>query len=244
MKNSYLFEQNKVFIIMALLVFVLLTTVILVFYFISQNQPTTTVSIKNYGDYEKTLPPSERESIETMLFNTIDSNLENIEQQKLDDVYIRDGSYSQELVGDNYNTEFIVDIESIKQSYKVTNTYPRQGRQAGQNYDYNILVFCLPKQDLKYGEFKCLDRISQEKGLQAADPIASLLPHATLDYLIEIGDSSAEGDKLNLAVTIYLSQADYNSGVDASIKLRKEAINSWFESHNLNPDNYIINYVY
>src|SRR5690606_12092902 len=131
-KNSYLFEQNKVFIIMALLIFVLLTTVILVFYFISQNQPTASLSIKNYNDYEKTMPSSERESIETLLFNTIESNFENIEQQKLDDVYIRDGSYSQELVGDNYNTEFIVDIESIKQSYKVTDTYPRQGRQAGQ----------------------------------------------------------------------------------------------------------------
>ncbi|HRQ86521.1 MAG TPA: hypothetical protein PLY16_00245, partial [Candidatus Saccharibacteria bacterium] len=155
---------------------------------------------------------------------------------------IRDNSYSQHIEEGNYKTTFIVDVESVQQSYKIQNLYPVDGRIDGVAYDYDVLVLCPSKEELIYEDSNCQDRLSEEKNLPQSDPILAFLPHSTLDYLIEA--DQFEDDKLRLSITLYLSEADYKSNINSVIEARKQAIDTWMKNNSLDPANYHISYLY
>ena len=239
MDRFYLLKQNRVPIIIVSLVLIVSLTALFLLYLFMGERPTTGISIRNYDQYVKNLPPAERSTMESLLYTTITSNTD---QQNVGDALIRDNSYSQVEEKGNYKTLFIVDIASLQQSYKVQNIYPIDGRVDGVAYDYDTLVLCPSKEKLIYEDFNCQDRISEEKNLPQSDPILALLPHSTLDYLIEAGQF--KDDKLHLQITLYLSEADYKSNVNRVIETRKQAIATWMENSGIDPNNYHITYIY
>lgn len=117
--------------------------------------------ITNYDTTVKNLPTQRKNYASKMLLYTLNDNgVSTIPT----DVTIRDGSYSQTVNTDTmtYYTTYIVDIPSIKQSYRITDQY-----SAIDNYDptsYATVVTCLNQDELIYGNFNCSDQIRQEKG--------------------------------------------------------------------------------
>lgn len=241
MKNSYLWQQNKRVILIALAITVVLTVIGVWYYLYLQNRPTTSIGIRNYDQYVKNLPRSERTLIEETLYGTIEDNLQDITPAIVGDVFIRDNSYQQLYEDGIYTTSFIVDAEKIRQSYKVQSFYPEEGRNDPTiAYDYDVVVLCLAQEDLIYETFDCKDRSSTEYNLPKSDPVLSLLPYTTLGYSVDIGEFV--DDKLELIIRLYLSDVDYRTG-EAAVKASREAeIKQWLRDNSLNPDDYIFVY--
>lgn len=81
-------------------------------------------------------------------------------------IVVRDNSLKQTYNNKafTYTTDFIVDLPSAKQSYRVHDEYYMIPHR--YNNDYALLVTCPHPEDLIYPPFKCTDRIKQEGGTE------------------------------------------------------------------------------
>ena len=234
-------KRQLAIILSSLLVFAAIVAIV-VSYINQGKENLTGLKIANYDTYVKNLPKSERELIENMLYETVLLNgVKEEDIKNVKDALIRESSYKQEFDKKIYTTHFIVDIKSLKKSFRVEDLYSNLSPEQSGLYDYTLLVLCLDKKDLIYGEFKCQDRMSVENGLEQFDPIIQHLPESNLDYSLSL-DTSSRKPKVN--ATLYLSEVDYRLGLESAIEQRKETIKKWFISNSLDINNYIIEYKY
>jgi len=238
-------DKNRRLVITSVIVGFIIIVLIMVGLFLNNLREENSgdrIKINNYDTYVKNLSSSEREAIETTLYSTVAFNVSDDEQIKaIDDAVIREASYNQSLNNRIYTTKFIVDIESIKQSYEIQDLYSNQDPEQSGLHDYTTLALCLSTDKLKYGEFVCQDRISQEKGLTQSDPILQYLPVSTLEYTLRVDPTSKD---LKLIAEISLSEIDYKLGEEAAVEQYKLALNEWFLTKDLDISLYDIRYEY
>ena len=82
------------------------------------------------------------------------------------DIIIRKNSYRQTMTDADkliYQTDFIIDLPKVKQSYQVKDSYSPLPAETSGLYDYTTLILCLDKSQLIYGDFNCNDRIKSER---------------------------------------------------------------------------------
>ncbi len=82
------------------------------------------------------------------------------------DIVIRKNSYRQTMTDADkliYQTDFIIDLPKVKQSYQVKDSYSPLPAETSGLYDYTTLILCLDKSQLIYGDFNCDDRIKSER---------------------------------------------------------------------------------
>ena len=82
------------------------------------------------------------------------------------DIVIRKNSYRQTMTNADkliYQTDFIIDLPKVKQSYQVKDSYSPLPAETSGLYDYTTLILCLDKPQLIYGDFGCNDRIKSEQ---------------------------------------------------------------------------------
>lgn len=82
------------------------------------------------------------------------------------DIVIRKNSYRQTMTNADkliYQTDFIIDLPKVKQSYQVKDSYSPLPAETSGLYDYTTLILCLNKSQLIYGDFNCNDRIKSEQ---------------------------------------------------------------------------------
>ena len=82
------------------------------------------------------------------------------------DIIIRKNSYRQTMTDADkliYQTDFIIDLPKVKQSYQVKDSYSPLPAETSGLYDYTTLILCLDKSQLIYGDFSCNDRIKSEQ---------------------------------------------------------------------------------
>lgn len=82
------------------------------------------------------------------------------------DIVIRKNSYRQTMTNADkliYQTDFIIDLPKVKQSYQVKDSYSPLPAETSGLYDYTTLILCLDKSQLIYGDFNCNDRIKNEQ---------------------------------------------------------------------------------
>lgn len=118
-------------------------------------------TIKNYDQVVHNLTNNEKREASIMLLYTLKDNGINSVPA---DANIRNKSYNQSLDQSTmrYSTAYIVDIPSIGQSYRIRNTY--SPIPANNPPSYNTVVECLPKTELLYGNFNCVDQEMRERG--------------------------------------------------------------------------------
>lgn len=82
------------------------------------------------------------------------------------DIVIRKNSYRQTMTDADkliYQTDFVIDLPKVKQSYQVKDSYSPLPAETSGLYDYTTLILCLDKSQLIYGDFSCNDRIKSEQ---------------------------------------------------------------------------------
>lgn len=131
-----------------------------------KKEGNTTYYVNNISNYDSTvtnLPQTEADAIYFQLNYTLGLNGVN---RAVTDAVIRDGSYRQQITDTEhmiYETTFIIDIPSLKQSYSVIDKYSPLPMEESGLTDYTTLVLCPDADDLIYGEFQCTDRVKWEK---------------------------------------------------------------------------------
>lgn len=131
-----------------------------------KKEGNTTYYVNNISNYDSTvtnLPQAEADAIYFQLNYTLGLNGVN---RAVTDAVIRDGSYRQQITDTEhmiYETTFIIDIPSLKQSYSVIDKYSPLPMEESGLTDYTTLVLCPNTDDLIYGEFQCTDRVKWEK---------------------------------------------------------------------------------
>ena len=206
-----------------------------------ENQFGKFIRIQNYTSKVKNLPGDVRDATESYLYNVTKMNVnDSVNVSKISDAHIRDGSDTQEEQSGVYTGSYIVDMESIKQSYGVSYTYSDDDSKMGGN---PIVIQCLPKEKLIYGEFKCTDLVSEQSS--TTDPLIRYLPYENFSF--KISPDATQGDTLVLVTTLSIPESDLKGSQDsrlAVINAYKSQVEDWIRSKGADPNKYIITYNY
>lgn len=208
------------------------------------NQFGKFIRIQNYTSKVKNVSGDMRDATETSLYNTVVKNVSSADiASRVSDAYIRKDSEKQSYDGgtSTFVGEFIVDMESIKQSYQVSYSYSRDVNQdVGGD---PVIISCLPKELLKFGEFKCSDITSEQTNRY--DSILQHLPYQNFSFALS--PDATQGDKLVIHAKLSIPESSL-SGDAASrasvIAAYKGEVVKWIRAKGLNPDDYTIQYNY
>lgn len=238
-------QKRQLSVLIALIALFVAGSIAIIIYSIFENTKSPYaqhMGIANLQDYTAGQPTDHDALayIEYALYNTISYNVDRtLKNNEITDILIRTGSFSQDYNDSTkiHAVHFIVDIESLRQSYDVK--YEWSDDHSLENLsEYGTIVSCLPVDQLIYGDFNCQDMFTAEK--QVVDPIIDQLPHSELGY--EITSGALDGNQLTLNIKITLSASDERIGADQAIASYKDQATAWIRSIGLDPANYTISY--
>lgn len=219
-------------IIAIFIVLVLLGIIVYVVFVNKQNNDQ--IVIRNYDKYIKTLPQERRSLINTQLYNVIKSSSPD-KEIKIDDAVIREESYTETFneLEKTYSSTLIIDIPSIKQSYRAIFNWSIDGSVVlkGDGLKFG----CLPKDQLIYGDFNCSKVLNLP--VINTDPILQYVPYTDDSSGIKYKISA----HMNNGVIEYLSIFFNTCASYSKEKYKTEALN-WIRSKNIDPDKYTIKY--
>lgn len=227
--------------------FVGLIAVVSLMFFLTQsneNQFGKFIRIQNYTQKVKNLPGEMRDSMESSLYNTVVKNVDSEDTaSRVGDAIIRDGSESQDYTQQTtvYDGSFIVDMKSIKQSYRIQYIYSDSNtRETGGS---PVVVSCLPEDQLIYGPFNCVDLVSSQT--TNTDSIMQYLPYENFSF--KLSPDATQGDELIIIATLDIPQSDLKGNAASKrevVALYKGEVNDWFKSKGIDPTKYEIQYNY
>lgn len=222
----------KVFIIIIVLCFMVLLVISLMQIF-RQNPYGDELRIDNLSSYVPNLPQDKKDSMFATLYKTVSSNLSNGQTAPRSGARIRDNSASSayDEKTDIYSGEFIVDIESVGQSFRVQ--YEWSPTENNPNLSsYSIVITCLPEDQLIYGYFPCRDM--QNDG--------SFSPINTISFYLPYYGKTKTGANFVIQKRNYNSGREYlevniNSCGDQNLLAEaEEAAKEWVETYHINPE--------
>ena len=202
---------------------------------LTQNDPTKT-TIKNYTDVVKNLPDDIRDSFEKSLYKMLAYNNPGKDISNIKDVIIRkDSNQQSEAKKGQFSGSFIVDIESLRQSYQVRyreSADPKDGFATG----YPINVLCLDKNKLIYGDFDCKDMTFWQT---SSDPLANKLPYSS-DYYKITGIFSQDQTKPTIVIQVMINNNSQRTK-ERFMKYKDDAL-VWIKNQGVDLNNYTIEY--
>lgn len=137
--------------ITALVVGQALIIVILVLVVQSFTKEKEHVVIEDSGIAGSNMPEEAESFVADNIWEVIKNNVMDNAQSRVDDVVIREGTYEEETLDDGtVQATFIVDIDSLKQSYTVSTGWSKDGKTV-----YEVVVNCPPISKMKYPETVC-----------------------------------------------------------------------------------------
>lgn len=209
------------------------------------NQFGKFIKIQNYSSKVKNLNSNARDAMESYLYNVVVKNkIAEKDASRVSDATIREGSDSQKYNSQTtvYDGSFIVDMQSIKQSYNVQYSFSRDKTQ----YDLGgnqVVVSCLPEKDLKWGPFDCTDLVS-EQSAQYSEVLA-YLPYENTSF--KLSPDATRGDFLTIVVTLHIADIDLSGDQSqdaAAVAMYKGEVKKWFDARNLDMSKYTFDWNY
>lgn len=238
-------ERKKVLlrIVIAFIAIVAVVIVLAFFFRSDKNQYGYFIKIQNFDQKVKNVPSDTRDSLESYLYNVVVMNVTpDFDARKVGDAYIREGSERQELNNTNvYTGEFIIDIESIKQSYRAQYSYSTDetSRLTAGN---PVVISCLPEDQLKYGPFECKDLVSGQSNKQ--DILMQYLPYQNFSFKIIPVE---EDGHIHLEVALDIPEVDLRGPVESRSEVvanYKIQVAQWITSKGADPSDFEIIYNY
>lgn len=171
--NKTVFNFKIIAIILAIPLLIILLLII--------NQPRLPkdgTNIENLAEYDKNIPVTKRNLVLQNLYQTIKLNLKENEIPPTRGAKIRANTFKTETdrKKDYTNTSFIVDIDSLHQSYLVQYHWSNNPKNPDMPQDYPELTSCLSNpDDAIYPEFICKDTF--RSGKNAYEIISNYLPY-------------------------------------------------------------------
>lgn len=224
-------SSSRIKMIAALVVtFVVIVISVSVAFMIMDNH--VTVVIRNLDDYMSSISNKDKKVLHGGFGDFIKEKVGSVPS----DIYIRDGSYFSIKTDDFDTASFIVDIDSLKASYKVSFAYPSE-----EYTSINPVIDCPSLSDMKYPETECVGMYSTTDLMkeEQANPIQSILPI----MVDEFDDNSGVATRYDI-FGFFDSENEnkFNvSIVDYSCNNRENAL-QMIRNKGFNPDDYTIDY--
>ena len=213
----WVFLQTLVVIILALAIHIVF-------------QSKTRIEIENGGEVTSAIPDEYMENFKKTLWELISSNVDNIDKNVIDDVVIRDGTY-EEVINDNVKSaNFIIDIDSIKQTFAVSIGWSENSKDGPDN---NVSIECPPVDEMKYPETVCYGMYNNTYSLDLYLP-HTVYPEGSEDDGVTAPNYMITGDEGTKTLDIMVSVCDAE-------KFKKEAL-GYLNTVPIDFSNYTINY--
>ena len=187
----------------------------------------------------RNLPEDEQDRIAAELLKTVKENLPEGAELPKDSAKLRSGSISYYNNTSNLASSFIVDIESVRQSYVVTVEWQKKADEAKAS-GYPVTVTCLTDTEkIIYPEFKCKDFVTEAVGSDLI--LIRYLPKRADDYALFANDPSAEKPKITATIFIHSYETAY-ADKDKKAEQVKSHITEYVQSIGGDMDDYIFEY--
>lgn len=169
-------------VLLSLAVIFALVIIISVIALIIPKNPSTHIHIDNFSEITSA-PDEYRKLIEDTIWNTIQNHSE-ITQKDLSNATIRKGSSSEDTDGNLVTTSFLVDLESLHYTFRVTFFWNNSQKKVPS--DPTISVTCPSADEIIYDDFVC--------PIDASLAIRNHLPHE---------ETLKDGTQINLTLKRY-----------------------------------------
>lgn len=226
MKN--LSRSQKIGLVVLGQVLVVVTLVLLVQGLTKEVNPVEVVGDDKVG---AELPQDAQEFIAENIWEVVKSNVAEFNQNDITDAVIREGTYEErEMEDGSVRANFIVDIDSLKQSYTISTGWSKDKRIV-----YEVVVDCPPIQQMKYPETVCYGMYNNTYS------ISLYLP-----YIVNPEGYDVEDDEV-LAPNIYIDADEDKKIVEVMVsvcdadKFKQEAMN-YLDSIPVDFSDYTIEY--
>lgn len=212
--------------------------------------------ITNFSRYFKNVPTSTRDMLYTSLYNIVSLNLEdqapypdNITATIRKDT--ANTTYNEDT--DIYSNNFIVDVTSINQSFKVWFEWSKDQNNPNLS-GYQVSITCTPQEDSLYNSSTCKDGSSVSnpvEDLYDTHPLLAYLPldvafytdsysgytHYTVTYEIEPDLEDENKEDIVIVITDYTG-GNYDRAV-AKLKTYENNLDSYIIHYIDESDNFI-----
>ncbi len=211
-------------VIVVPIVIVLVIAIWSVIRLIPEAQMDKRVTVTNYSDENVSVPRGYQQYISERIGDILRKNT-MLSETEIADGAIREGTYNESTDNNIMTASFIVDVESVKQSFDVKVIWPK-GKDIGD--DPNVTITCPYYTDVIYTDTKCQVTTPENQ-------LKRYLPH--YDYIDDI--------KYAVNYQRYTDQMYLRIEISAcgDANLQKSAINetkNWLKSRYLDPNDYKI----
>jgi len=210
----------------------------------STNSHGEYLDIENIDEYTQGKPSDEDtlDYIKHALFTTVNLNTDQpVESRSITDIVVREGSFSQKYDEDRsiHTVEFIVDIESLKQSYRASYQWSDENRYSEHIDEWGTAVRCLPVDELIYGDFDCRDLFTEMSSVNGDSKLESILPHRSEFYTIRSYPGEGDG---HAVISIQIMSNNNSERTQKRFNTYKKEATDWLESQDIELDTYTIEY--
>ncbi len=183
--------QRIVVVIIAQILFVMIIITIINSVF---QEKQHVFSTDNTGQTSQ-VPEEEKRAYEDALWEVISQHVEGVDKNIIDDAVVREDSYKEEYDEESGATQasFIIDIDSIKQSYKIIIGWDSNGTATP-------IIDCLPISEAKYPDSVCYGTYRNSNDLSLYLPYSTEEPDEGLSP-----DLIIRGNEYDHTITITLT---------------------------------------
>lgn len=242
MNNQNQLKLDKKTIAIAVSLILLFIVVPIVYWFISsqKNPEGDSLKIKNLSSYTQGKPFNKDvlNYIEHNLFTTVNLNQKTpVKDKSVEDVLVREGSFSQDVDETTgiHTVKFIVDIESLKQSYDVSYQWSDRNKYSTDLDEWGTLVRCLPVDKLIYGDFKCRDMFTDMAKTDDDPLLEKVLPYEGDFYTIR----HYEGEE-STVISVQIMITPTGERTQKQFDIYKQEAKDWLVSQGVDLHDYIV----
>ena len=180
------------------------------------------------NENETSIPDDRWRGIKNEIWYLVQNNVPNVTQSDIDDAVIREGTYEETTENEITTATFLLDIDSIKQTYYITVSWS----DAVALYDY-MTVDCPPQNEMKYPDTVCYGMYNNTYSLDLYLPYA-VYPGTSDDDVPAAPNYYISGDENTKTIDVMVSVCDAE-------KYKQEAMD-YLNSTPIRLDEYKMNY--
>lgn len=234
-----LFQTPGMRIVAAVVGVVIVGLVLILIYMINQPEivEEPKIVIDNFAEEEPEIPQATRNEIEEKLYSYVAESISENEAVPKAGAMIRAGTADGFTVDDTLHVgDFIIDIDSVEQSYIVEYFY---GQIEGMNEmegDASVTLYCIEEPDLiKYPDFRC----QANRDFVKPDAISYVLPKVFDGFIADYTYSASSESGYAVVVEYDPPESVYMSGQVGTYKTEKmNELKEYLKKAGLNPDRY------
>ena len=167
-------------------------------------QPKNHIVVQDDDNWANSnIPQKNIDIFEKTLWDLISSHNNSANESIIDDVVIRDGSYSEIEQDDSMSANFIIDIDSIKQTYVVSIGWPKNKNNDDITYN-DVVIDCPPQNQMKYPETVCYGMYNNTYSLDLYLPWQIDSPYQD-EYEYAGSEVQIDGDESAHTITVSLA---------------------------------------